>query len=144
MSLKDRFWSRVEKAPDCWIWLGTRGHFGHGELVNNGKIERAHRLSWELHNGPIPDGLHVLHKCDNPPCVNPDHLYLGDNTANMRDRDARGRQFNKAKTHCKHGHPLSGDNLYVRSNGHRTCRFCNRRTERRARLSASGRGGESP
>jgi hypothetical protein len=87
------FWSHVEKTADCWLWNGVRMHFGHGRMYC-GKVEGhilAHRVSWRIHNGPIPDGLNVLHRCDNPPCVNPEHLFLGTHQDNIKDRDQKGR-----------------------------------------------------
>jgi DNA-binding CsgD family transcriptional regulator len=88
-----RFWSRVNKrgANDCWEWQAARQKYGHGLLSIGGKHHKAHRISYELHVGPIPSGLCVRHKCDNPPCVNPLHLELGTRADNNRDRDERGR-----------------------------------------------------
>lgn len=90
-SLEERFWAKVEPTDDgCWLWTGSRFPAGYGRLRS--LAERyAHRCAWMIFNGPIPDGLHVLHHCDNPPCVRPDHLWLGTPLDNMRDRDAKGR-----------------------------------------------------
>ncbi len=95
-----RFWKLVSKSQDCWNWTGflTRdkgGGYGLFRLVQ-GKETRAHRYSWTLHNGQIPDGLWVLHKCDNRKCVNPEHLYLGTHDDNMRDGVLRKR-FRRGK-----------------------------------------------
>lgn len=95
-SREERYWGKVIKNPEgCWGWSGRRSTFGYG-VIHTGprgasRQEVAHRISWEIHNGPIPAGLHVCHHCDNPPCSNPDHLYVGDQAANMADRDERGR-----------------------------------------------------
>lgn len=86
-----RFWTRVETVGECWEWQGARQKYGHGLMSVKGKHQKAHRISFEIHNGPIPAGMVVRHKCDNPPCVNPDHLELGTLADNNRDRDERGR-----------------------------------------------------
>jgi hypothetical protein len=73
----------------CWIWMGAAGRYGQAK--RNGRVIRAHRLSWIAHNGDIPAGLHVLHKCDTPLCVNPAHLFIGTPLDNAGDREAKGR-----------------------------------------------------
>lgn len=87
-----RFWSKVNKnGPNgCWLWMACRNR-GYGVMSVNKKATTTHRYSWELHNGPIPDGLHVCHHCDNPRCVNPDHLFLGTHQDNMQDMINKGR-----------------------------------------------------
>ena len=72
-----RLWKRVRITPGCWLWQGAHLPYGHGQIRIEHKCVLVHRLSWELHHGPIPVGLCVLHKCDVPLCVNPDHLFLG-------------------------------------------------------------------
>ena len=93
-TLEERFWEKVDKKgpDDCWEWMGAKIPRGYGEFSVSGKNKYAHRISWRLTNGPIPKGMCVLHRCDNPSCVNPAHLFLGTNTENMRDRDRKGRQ----------------------------------------------------
>lgn len=81
------FWERVHKTRTCWVWTGPKNRDGYGCVSGN----RAHRYSWELINGKIPKGLSVLHRCDNPPCVNPKHLWLGTQTDNVMDMVAKGR-----------------------------------------------------
>ena len=89
--LTQRFWDKVDKTGDCWEWTASRQKFGHGLFKVGNKVEKAHRISYEFHIGPIPEGLMVRHKCDNPPCVRPEHLELGTRADNVRDRDERGR-----------------------------------------------------
>lgn len=87
-----RFWSAVRRIDGCWEWKGFRNHNGYGRLTFHGRQYLAHRIAWELTKGAsIPKGMHVLHHCDNPPCVRPVHLWLGNDADNMRDRDAKGR-----------------------------------------------------
>ena len=89
--LADRFWRFVEKSDDCWIWVGAHQASGYGRIKDNGEMLLAHRASYQLHFGTIAQGLWVLHRCDNPSCVNPAHLYLGDRAQNMKDAHERGR-----------------------------------------------------
>lgn len=98
-SLADRFWLYVERGPveECWPWTGSRNAKGYGKLMGptpNVPV-RAPRVSWELHNGSIPDGLMVLHECDNPSCVNPKHLFLGTASDNTVDMMAKARDGNR-------------------------------------------------
>ena len=92
-----RFWASVDRRMDaeCWPWTGAKNHGGYGHLkvwVGAEHSERiATRVMWTLTHGPIPDGLFVLHRCDNPPCVNPAHLFLGTNDDNMRDAFVKHR-----------------------------------------------------
>jgi hypothetical protein len=90
----DRFWSKVEKIPfhECWEWVGARCDKGYGRIDRSGILERAHRVAYEILVGDIPAGQHVLHRCDNPGCVRPDHLFLGSNARNMADKVSKGRQ----------------------------------------------------
>ncbi len=96
--MQARFWRQVDKTPGqgpngkCWIWTGLRHRQGYGKLWDyQGRIILAHRFSWELHNGPIPSGKLVCHDCDNPPCVNPEELFIGTHKSNMQDKIAKGR-----------------------------------------------------
>jgi len=89
--IAERFWSRVYKFESCWEWFGLVDRKGYGRIRNAGEQISTHRLSWELANGHIPAGKHVLHTCDLRWCVNPDHLYLGNNDDNISDKVAHGR-----------------------------------------------------
>jgi hypothetical protein len=103
-SLAERFERSVEKTLDCWLWLGTRDARGYGIISVRCRYRRATHVSYELHVGAVPaDGLFVLHRCDNPPCVRPDHLFLGTALDNMRDCIAKGRRRTKAVTGEAHG-----------------------------------------
>jgi hypothetical protein len=88
----ERFWSKVDKTDGCWLWTAYRNGHGYGKVSINGTPRRAHRVAWELTHGEIPEGMDVLHSCDNPPCVNPAHLHLGTHTTNMREMFARKRR----------------------------------------------------
>lgn len=118
----------------CIEWIGScaagrsGAPRGYGHIYVNGRPALTHRLAWILANGPIPDGLHVLHHCDNPPCCNLAHLFLGTDADNAADRDAKGRAGVNAqavKTHCIHGHEYTEANTGRSRNG-RFCRECSR------------------
>lgn len=87
-----RFWAKVTKGEGCWEWQAHRNAKGYGVLgMASHRTRLAHRFSWEIHSGPVPDGLYVCHHCDNRACVRPDHLYVGTQRDNVRDCAARGR-----------------------------------------------------
>ena len=98
-SLEERFWSKVDKGgPDeCWLWQAATDGWGYGRSSVRGKTKLAHRVSYELEKGPIPEGLCVCHSCDVPPCVNPQHLFVGTQQDNITDRYKKGRSASGEK-----------------------------------------------
>ena len=131
-SFEALFWGHMEKTAACWFWTGATVKDGYGTIRVGGRqaIARgAHRVSWELHNGPIPSGQLVLHTCDTPACVNPNHLFLGTHQDNADDKIAKGRDRSgwNERTHCKRGHCLVPENIYISPIGAmRQCRTCQR------------------
>ncbi len=91
-SIASRFLKKVSKSNDCWNWKAGKNPAGYGRFNVSGKNELAHRVSYKIHIGKIPAGLYVLHSCDNPSCVNPEHLWIGSGSDNIRDMDKKGRR----------------------------------------------------
>lgn len=104
----ERIEKHIERIPECgcWIWTGYVDGYGYGYITILGKNKYTHRASWELHNGPIPKGMWVLHRCDTPSCINPHHLFLGTADDNAKDRDKKGRQ-SLAPKNVGENHPKS-------------------------------------
>lgn len=94
-TLRERFWDKVQTGPGCWAWLAHKNNKGYGMIQPGGKGNKvlAHRVAWVLLRGPIPEGKNVLHRCDNPQCTNPEHLFLGSHRDNMLDKHAKGRAY---------------------------------------------------
>lgn len=144
---EDRFWEKVDRTSGgfsgCWVWKSYKDPLGYGRLSVNGVFQYAHRYSYILNFGDIPtlDGktLSICHKCGNPACVNPSHLYAGTHSDNARDSIVAGTfvskiaEKNREKTHCPKGHRLDSDNLvkYKVKIGERECLICRRASSRK-------------
>ena len=119
VSTEQRFWSKVQKpiGEGCWLWTGWKNYRGYGGITINKKCIRTHRYSWQLHNGIIPQNMNVCHKCDNPPCVNPSHLFLGTNKDNISDCIKKGRKPITDTKGIKHWyHKFTNDQIkYIRN-----------------------------
>ena len=139
----ERYLQKVEKTESgCWLWQGWKSTTGYGVLrMGYGQV-KAHRAFYEHFVGPIPDGMYILHSCDTPACVNPEHLRPGTQSDNMQDAASRGRLAgptaeNAAKEACHLGHPL------VQQKGRRRCYVC-ANEKARARYAARQKSGPQP
>lgn len=139
--IEERFWSKVVKKDGCWKWVGAKSQ-GYGYIQIGGrkdKVIRAHRLSYMLEHGEIPDGHIVRHKCDNPECCNPEHLEIGTMLDNSQDMVKRRRHKSHSQTHCKNGHKYNEKNTVIGSRGNRECRVCK---NERARIATRKKRGD--
>ena len=127
MNLLQRFYDKVDKTDSCWNWKFGKISGGYGEFYFNGKQIMAHRFSYELHKGKIPEGKELDHLCRNHSCVNPDHLEAVTHKENI----LRGHTLpakNSKKTQCPQGHEYGKQNTYYEPNGHRHCKICRLKT----------------
>ena len=121
----ERFISKVMFTESCWIWTGPPANGGYGTFwLERKRPVGAHRMSYMLHKGGIPDGLTIDHLCNVPACVNPAHLQLLPLRENILRGPFNPSALNIRKTVCKRGHELSGDNVYINGKGERVCRSC--------------------
>lgn len=121
-----RFWSRVAKTDGCWLWTGAKNGAGYGQISIEGRSTLVHRFSFEMHVGPIQQGMVLDHLCRTPACVNPAHL----EEVTVKENTDRGAAL---ITHCPQGHAYTPENTRLRKNGHRGCRQCHRDCEKRRR-----------
>ncbi len=137
----ERFWRHVNKngplhpvlGTRCWVWTASTSEFGYGVTHDaDGRTILAHRLSYQLEHGvTLASEICILHRCDNPPCVSPEHLFEGDRVINNEDMRSKGRacipnlgEFQRSKTHCPRGHEYTAANTYRKKNGYRECYAC--------------------
>lgn len=116
-----------EPNSGCWLWLRYVAQDGYGRYQIRSKQVVAHRASYELYKGPVPEHLYVLHKCDVRCCVNPDHLWLGTLSDNMRDMHRKNRHHNAPRERCMRGHEFTEENTLIAKDGQRRCRICNKK-----------------
>ena len=130
-AISDRILQRTAlNQRGCMEYTGFRTPKGYGQVGMKFKAEHAHRVVYRAMRGEIPKGWDVCHTCDNPPCVNPLHLFAAPRSVNVQDMRAKKRGNKQKKTHCPYGHPYAGDNLYVTPRGWRQCKTCQKKFAR--------------
>ena len=153
MPVPGRWWQKVDRGTDaeCWPWIASRDPDGYGRFQvptpTGQRHIRAHRFGYEMLVGPVPKGMVVCHQCDNPPCCNPAHLFIGTPRDNNNDKVSKDRHaklwgqslLNSRKTHCVRGHELTPDNSRFYRDGHsRRCKECEKYHARRHYWRAKG------
>jgi len=126
--MMNRFEQKIDKSGDCWIWTGNKSKNGYGRFAFDNRNALAHRVSYALYVGRIPDGMFVCHSCDVKACVNPEHLWLGTNSDNQKDSVAKGLHHETRKTHCPQGHEYTIENTQqnLGAGQGRACKECNK------------------
>ena len=135
---EERLFKKVDKSGECWLWTGGKTHDGYGMMTIKGKTTYVHRLSYQLHKGEIPEGMYVCHSCDVPSCINPDHLWLGNNADNMKDMYKKERRVHVRSDTCKRGHVYEEVGFSIRNAKgveRITCLGCKRMREAKYRAS---------
>ena len=135
-TLLERFEEKFIPEPNsgCWLWLADVNHKGYGRFRVGKKKPHAHRVSYELYKGSIPDGFDIDHLCRNHQCVNPDHLEAVTRGENLRRGLGNKGDVNRNKTHCPRGHEYTRENTYINPAGSRECRTCKAMFRKRSRL----------
>ena len=140
---EERFFNKVMPEPNsgCWLWTGAMNNTGYGAFWFNGRITKAHRASYELFVGKIPDGLQLDHLCRIRCCVNPEHLEPVTGSENVKRglTPAINRLRESSKTHCPQGHEYNEENTYVTAAGWRKCRQCRKAASKRYHARRGGK-----
>lgn len=133
----ERFWAKVDKSGDCWLWTGKKGRKGYGRFTVGNREIGAHRFALQERLGrELQLDEFACHECDTPACVRGDHLFAGSALDNARDAVSKGRHQasrNRGKTHCKNGHPYTSENTRTTRVGYRVCRMCRAKWNRTQR-----------
>mgnify|MGYP001557851138 CR=1 FL=1 len=125
--------STIDIDTGCRVWTGDTTYNGYGRVYYEGQLWQVHRLAWTLEHGLIPEGILILHSCDNPPCFEVSHLFSGNQSTNIKDAVSKGRhksnwifahQYRSLQTHCDKGHIYTNKNTYIMPNGNRRCKEC--------------------